>query len=54
MITLALLSHSPHLTGAERMLLNLALLLRDSSTVRPILFIPGQEGPLLESDFRSD
>lgn len=40
-ITAALVSHSPSLGGAERMLLNLALLLRRSPTVEPLLLIPG-------------
>lgn len=39
--TVALLSHSPHVAGAERMLLNLALLLRSVPGIDPILFIPG-------------
>jgi glycosyltransferase involved in cell wall biosynthesis len=46
MITLGLLSHSPHCTGAERCLFNLALLLRDVPNIRPVLFIPGPGGPL--------
>ncbi len=48
MITLALLSHSPHCTGAERCLFNLALLFRDVPDIRPVLLIPGGEGPLLD------
>ncbi len=46
MLTLALFSHSPGLAGAERMLLNLAILLERSKTVRPVLLAPG-EGELI-------
>ena len=46
MLTVALFSHTPRLCGAERMLLNLALLLRRSETVHPLLLAPG-EGDLL-------
>ncbi len=45
-LTLALFSHTPHLCGAERMLLNLAILLERSKTVQPVLLIPG-EGALI-------
>jgi len=41
-ITAALVSHSPFIHGAERMLLNLARLLRRTSdAIRPVLIIPG-------------
>ncbi|MGA2110675.1 MAG: glycosyltransferase family 4 protein [Anaerolineales bacterium] len=40
-LTVALLSHSTYTAGAERMLLNLALLLRRVPGIEPILFIPG-------------
>jgi|GEM_PF-2490213 len=46
MLTAALFSHSPHLCGAERMLLNLALLLERSKGFHPVLLVPG-EGELL-------
>ncbi len=46
MLTLALFSHSRYLCGAERMLLNLALLLARDKTVRPVLLAPG-EGELI-------
>jgi glycosyltransferase involved in cell wall biosynthesis len=39
---IALISHSAHLHGAERMLLNLALLLKQHSDLHPILILPGQ------------
>jgi len=42
-ITVALVSHSPYLAGAERMLLNLARLLRRTPSVEPILLIPGYD-----------
>jgi glycosyltransferase involved in cell wall biosynthesis len=42
MLTLALFSHSRYLCGAERMLLNLALLLERSGTIRPVLLVPGE------------
>jgi glycosyltransferase involved in cell wall biosynthesis len=41
-LTLALFSHSPHLCGAERMLVNLAILLQRSKVVHPVLLIPGE------------
>ncbi len=41
MLTLAMFSHSPYLCGAERMLLNLARVLRRSGTIHPVLLIPG-------------
>ncbi|WP_407306643.1 glycosyltransferase [Desulfosporosinus sp. SB140] len=40
MINVALVSHSPALTGAERMLFNLAMLLKSSNRHRPVMFIP--------------
>lgn len=40
-VTVALVSHSPYTAGAERMLLNLALLLRKVPGIEPILLIPG-------------
>ena len=46
MLTVALFSHSRYLCGAERMLLNLALLLERAGTVRPVLLVPG-EGELV-------
>jgi glycosyltransferase involved in cell wall biosynthesis len=42
MLTVALFSHSRYLCGAERMLLNLALLLERTGTVRPVLLVPGE------------
>jgi glycosyltransferase involved in cell wall biosynthesis len=46
MLNLALFSHTRHLCGAERMLLNLAVLLQRSGTVHPVLLVPG-EGDLI-------
>jgi glycosyltransferase involved in cell wall biosynthesis len=46
MLTVALYSHSRYLCGAERMLLNLALLLERNKSIRPILLTPG-EGELI-------
>ena len=46
MLTVALFSHSRYLCGAERMLLNLAILLERTGTVRPVLLVPG-EGELV-------
>ena len=40
-IRVALISHAPYMTGAERMLLNLALLLNNVDGVEPFLIIPG-------------
>jgi glycosyltransferase involved in cell wall biosynthesis len=48
MLTLALCSHSSGLAGAERMLLNLALLLERSGAVHPVLLAPG-EGALAQA-----
>ena len=49
MIQIALISHSPHLTGAEKMLLNLAILLkRSSADINPVLIVPGEEGDLID------
>ncbi len=42
MINAVLVSHTPHLAGAERMLLNLALLLQRTSLIEPVLLIPGE------------
>ena len=42
MLTLALFSHTPHLCGAERMLLNLAIFLERSEAVHPVLLAPGE------------
>ena len=42
MLTAALFSHSRNLCGAERMLLNLALLLERTGDVRPVLLVPGE------------
>jgi glycosyltransferase involved in cell wall biosynthesis len=41
MLNVALFSHTRHLCGAERMLLNLAILLQRSGNVRPVLLVPG-------------
>ncbi len=47
MLNVGLLSHSPHLCGAERMLLNLAIGLMKTERFRPLLFIPTPDaGPL--------
>jgi glycosyltransferase involved in cell wall biosynthesis len=44
---IALISHSPNFTGAEKMLLNLAILLKQSpEDINPVLIIPGEEGGL--------
>lgn len=43
MINVALMSHSPWLAGAERMLFNLALILKTSKKYNPIVYIP--KGP---------
>jgi glycosyltransferase involved in cell wall biosynthesis len=43
MLHVGLLSHSPHLSGAERMLLNLAIGLASTGRVRPLLCIPAPE-----------
>ena len=51
MLSVALFSHSRYLCGAERMPLNLALLLERSRTIRPILLVPG-EGELLSETRR--
>ena len=40
---IALFSHTPHMQGAEKMLLEAAKLLKDSEDYHPILFIPGAE-----------
>ncbi|MCS7073099.1 MAG: glycosyltransferase family 4 protein [Bacteroidia bacterium] len=45
----ALVSHSSSLRGAERMILNLAILLRDRGEFIPILLIPNLEGPLIHA-----
>jgi glycosyltransferase involved in cell wall biosynthesis len=42
MLTAALFSHSRYLCGAERMLLNLALLMERTGAVRPVLLVPGE------------
>src|SRR5690349_18386567 len=39
---IALISHSSSLHGAERMLLNLALLLKQDQDIMPILILPGR------------
>jgi glycosyltransferase involved in cell wall biosynthesis len=44
---IALISHTADLHGAERMLINLALLLQDSGSFSPVLLIPG-EGELVD------
>lgn len=50
MLNIAIISHSPHLCGAERMLLNLAIALRDTVIFKPVVFVPcAEQGPL--SDF---
>lgn len=40
MIRVALFSHSPGLAGAERMLFNMALLLKNTNKYEPVVFIP--------------
>jgi glycosyltransferase involved in cell wall biosynthesis len=53
MTTVALVSHSPMAHGAERMLLNLALLLRHRTEhIHPVLVIPG-DGELCEEARRN-
>ena len=47
MLKLGLLSHSPHLCGAERMLLNLAIGLAKTGRISPLLFIPAPETGVL-------
>jgi glycosyltransferase involved in cell wall biosynthesis len=43
------MSHSPHLTGAEKMLLNLGILLKKTEEIEPIIFIPlMSQGPLFK------
>ncbi len=44
---IALVSHTADLHGAERMLINLALILQDNGLFSPVLLIPG-EGDLVE------
>lgn len=47
MLHIGLLSHSPHICGAERMLLNLAIGLSKTGRISPLLFIPAPDtGPL--------
>lgn len=47
--TVALISHSPHMTGAERMLTNLAVLLKQETDFRPVVLIPDpEEGTMVE------
>ena len=47
MLNIGLLSHSPYMCGAERMLLNLAVGLSKTGRVNPVLFIPNPDaGPL--------
>ena len=43
MLHVGLLSHSPHLCGAERMLVNLAIGLAKTGRIRPLLFIPAPQ-----------
>ena len=45
MLTVALFSHTPHLCGAERMLVNLAILLERSKTIHPVLLVAGRRRP---------
>jgi len=42
MINAVLVSHSPHLAGAEQMLFNLALMLQRTSEIEPVILIPGE------------
>ncbi len=49
MLNVALLSHTVDLSGAERMLLNLAQLLKRGNKVDPILLLPGREGDLIQA-----
>jgi glycosyltransferase involved in cell wall biosynthesis len=48
MKTIALVSHSASIRGAEKMLLNLAILLKNEKRFLPLLFIPNSAGPLYE------
>ena len=48
MKTIALISHSAGLQGAEKMLLNLAILLKNGNRFSPLLFIPDSPGPLYD------
>ncbi|MCX7884029.1 MAG: glycosyltransferase family 4 protein [Caloramator sp.] len=49
MINVGLMSHSSSATGAEKMLLNLAILLKNEEMIKPILFIPQNgDGSLIE------
>lgn len=45
MIKIALVSHSPYLTGAEKMLFQLALILKGTQTYMPVIFIPAGNPP---------
>ncbi len=49
MLNVAMISHSPNLCGAERMLLNLATALRDTATIKPVVFVPDAEHGLLSA-----
>jgi len=49
MLTVALFSHSPGMCGAERMLLNLAVLLQRSKSVHPVLLVPDDGGLVTEA-----
>jgi glycosyltransferase involved in cell wall biosynthesis len=48
MNTIGLISHSVGLQGAEKMLLNLSILLKSSNRFYPLLFIPDSVGPLYD------
>ncbi|WP_338925705.1 glycosyltransferase [Mycetohabitans endofungorum] len=43
MLKVALISHSPYMAGAERMLTNLAILMRDQGEIEPVVLIPGSD-----------
>jgi len=52
---IALISHSPNFTGAEKMLLNLAILLKQSpEEINPVLIIPGEDGDLVNAAISHD
>lgn len=44
-----IVSHSPHLCGAERMALNLAIMLRRSGAYQPIMLVPDAQNGILAS-----
>lgn len=43
MVKIGLISHSPNIAGAEKMLFNLALMLKSSNLYEPVVFIPDSD-----------